>query len=91
VVVGAVECEVLNGLGGPNFVVLDEVDEVAVRREIGPGEFDHPWGDGCREQQILSFGGPVLANILKYLLDVFLETLFQHLICLVKASYLQMG
>ena len=39
----------------------------------------------------LSFGGPVLANILKYLLDVFLETLFQHLICLVKASYLQMG
>ncbi len=80
-----------NGLGGPNFVVLDEVDEMAVRREVGPGEFDYPWGDRCREQQILSFRGSVFSNILKYLLDVFLETLFQHLICLVKASYLQMG
>ncbi len=90
-VVGAVEGEVFNGLGGPDFVILDQVDEVAVRREVGPGEFDDPRGNGCREQQILSFRGSVFSNILKYLLDVFLETLFQHLICLVKASYLQMG
>jgi hypothetical protein len=33
----------------------------------------------------------VLADELKDLLDVFLEALLQHLICLVKASYLQVG
>jgi hypothetical protein len=48
-------------------------------------------GDGCREEQILSFCGAVLPYELEDFLDVFLEALFQHLICLVKASYLQVG
>lgn len=59
--------------------------------KLGSGELDHPGGDGCREEQILSLRRPVFANVLKDFLDVFLETLFQHLICLVKASYLQVG
>lgn len=33
----------------------------------------------------------MLADVLKDLLDVLLEALLQHLICLVKASYLQVG
>ena len=33
----------------------------------------------------------MLADELENLLDVLLEALFQHLICLVKASYLQVG
>ena len=82
-VVGAVECEVLNGLGGGDFGVFDEVHEVPIGGKVSSGELDHPGRDGCREEQILSLRRPVFAKELKDFLDVFLETLFQHLICLI--------
>jgi hypothetical protein len=49
VVVGAVEGEVLDGLGGTDFGVLDKVYDLSVGTEIGAREFDHPGGNGCRE------------------------------------------
>lgn len=91
-VVGAVEGEVFDGLGGPDVGVFDEVDVGSFLGEVDSGEFDDPGGYGGGEEEVLSLGGgSVLADELKYFFDVFLEPLFQHFICLVKASYLQVG
>jgi hypothetical protein len=91
VVVGTVEGQVLNSLGSPDIGVLDEVDYFTVRREIFAGEVDDPGRDSCRKEQILCFSGAILSTIFENLLDVFLKALFQHFICLIEASYLQVG
>ncbi len=76
----------------PNVGVFDQVDELAVGWEVYAGQFDYPRGDGCREKQVLGLLlRSVLFNELEDLLDVLLEALLEHLVCLIKASYLQVG
>ena len=48
-IVGAVECEVLNSFGGPDFGGLDEINEFAVMVKVLSGELYDPRGNGCRE------------------------------------------
>lgn len=91
VVVGAVEGQVFDGFRGPDLGVLDEVDEFTVGREVFAGEVDDPGRDSCRKEQILCFSGAILSTVFENLLDVFLKALFQHFICLIEASYLQVG
>ena len=76
-------------LAGSNFCVFDEVDDDAFVRKVGPGKLHYPGRDRCRKKQILGLGGSVFPNEFENFLDVLLEPLFQHLICLVEASYLQ--
>lgn len=81
----------LDGLGGPDFGVLNQIDKLSFRRKVNSRELDDPGWDGCGEQKVLCLGRPIFADELKDLLDIFLEPLFEHFICLVKASYLQVG
>lgn len=47
VVVGAVEGEVLDGLGGADIRVLDKINKFTIRRQILPGKVDDPrWDRG---------------------------------------------
>lgn len=90
-VIGTVECEVFYSFGCSDFGVLDEVYDFAIGGEVLAREVDDPGGDSCRKEQILCFSGAVLANVFENLFDVFLKALFQHFICLIEASYLQVG
>lgn len=79
----------LDCFGGSHAGVFDEIDEKTIRWEVGAREFEDPGRDSGREQQILSFGRGVFVDKFENFLDVLLKALFQHLICLIKARYLQ--
>lgn len=89
-VVGTVQGQMLHGFRSAYFWIFDEVDKLPAGGEVSAGEVDDPGRDCSREEQILCFlRGSVLADELEDPLNVLLEALLQHLVCLIKASYLQ--
>ncbi len=89
-IIRTIQGQMLHGLGGTYLRILDQIHKFTIRREILPGEVEHPRRDCCRKQQILGFLRSMLFYIFEHFLDVLLKPLLQHLICLIKASYLQL-